>query len=112
MRQNLMPKAVAAILLGSLFGWYIHHDLVTWNLRGRDAFVAYQMCRFDMYMASPRPVVYNVIVTALLARPSPALSRWAHGSTSRSFSCIQSAIIQEIHTWPSQMSAGATQHFL
>jgi hypothetical protein len=67
MKQNLMPKVVAAILLGSLFGWYIHHDYATWSLRGRDAFIAHQTRRFDMYMASPRPIIHNLVVTALLA---------------------------------------------
>lgn len=67
MKQNLIPKVVAAILLGSLFGWYIHHDYVTWSLRGRDAFIAHQIRRFDMYMASPRPIAHNLVVTALLA---------------------------------------------
>lgn len=67
MKQNLMPKVVVALLLGSLLGWYIHHDYVTSSLRGRDAFIAYQMRRFDMYMASPRPIVHNLVVIALLA---------------------------------------------
>ena len=67
MKPSLMPKAVAAIVLGSLFGWYIHHDYVTWNLRGRDAFIAHQMHRFDIYMASPRPIVIILVGTSLLA---------------------------------------------
>ena len=41
MKQNFMPKAVAAILLGSLAGFDIHHGYVTWSLRGRDAFIAF-----------------------------------------------------------------------
>jgi hypothetical protein len=67
MKQNLIPKITAAILLGGLFGWYIHHDEASWGLRSRDAFLAYQTHRFDMYVVSPRPVAYNLIVMALLA---------------------------------------------
>ena len=67
MKQNLVPKVLAAMLLGILFGWYIHHDYVTWSLRGRDAFIAHQMRRFDMYFASPRPIAHSLVVTALFA---------------------------------------------
>jgi hypothetical protein len=64
--RDSINKILAAILLGGLMGWNIHHDEMTWGVRGREAFIAYQMHRFDMYMANPRPVVYSVIVTALL----------------------------------------------
>lgn len=67
MKPNLMSKVVASLLLGGLFGWYVHHDYVSWSLRGRDAFVAYQLRRFDLYMASPRPFAFNLIGMALLA---------------------------------------------
>ena len=65
MKQNWMSRVVVAILLGSLCGWFVHHDLVKWNLRGRDAFIAYQMHRFDLYMTSPRPLVHYLVTTAL-----------------------------------------------
>jgi hypothetical protein len=32
-----------------------------------EAFITYQLRRFDMNMATPSPMFYNVIVTALLA---------------------------------------------
>jgi len=67
MRENLVPKIVTAALLGSLFGWYIHHDEVRWGLLGREAFIASQMHRFDVNMVSPRPLAVTVVVMALLA---------------------------------------------
>ena len=67
LKRDFISKIMAAMLLGILFGWYIHHDLMTWAPRGREAFITYQMRRFDMNMATPRPVFYSVIVTALLA---------------------------------------------
>jgi hypothetical protein len=67
LNRDFISKIMAATLLGSLFGWYIHHDLMTWGQRGREAFITYQMRRFDMNMATPRPVFFTVIVTALLA---------------------------------------------
>jgi hypothetical protein len=65
MKRDFIGKITAAVLLGSLFGWYIHHDETTWSLRGREAFNAYQMHRFDLYIASPHPLVYSIFVTAL-----------------------------------------------
>jgi hypothetical protein len=67
MKLNLIPKAVAAILLGGLLGWYIHHDYVRWSLRGRAAFLEYQTQRFDMYMASPRSIMFSVVLATLFS---------------------------------------------
>jgi hypothetical protein len=67
LKRDFVSNIMAAMLLGGLFGWYIHHDLLTWGLRGREAFITYQLLRFDMNMATPSPVFYNVIVAALLA---------------------------------------------
>jgi len=57
---------VAAILLGGLFGWYVHYDSALWNLRGRDAFIAEQVHRFNTYISPPRPAVFTVIFSILL----------------------------------------------
>ena len=70
MKRDLISKVMSATLLGALFGWYVHHGYVTWNLRGRDAFIAYEMRRFDSYMAIPGPVLVNVISMALVATGS------------------------------------------
>jgi hypothetical protein len=67
MKRDLISKFMSATLLGALFGWYIHHDYVTWKLRGRDAFIAYQARRFDSSMAAPGPVLGIVIGMALFA---------------------------------------------
>ena len=66
MKHDLFSRLVAAVLLGIAFGWYIHYDYVRWNLRGQDAFVAFQMRRFDMYMATPPPAIASIVVMALL----------------------------------------------
>ena len=49
-----------------------------------------------------------VFEMGLVPRPSPALSRRTHGSTSRPLSRLLPAIFQEIHPWHSQMTIGAT----
>jgi hypothetical protein len=67
MKRDLISKIMSASLLGALFGWFVHHDYVTWKLRGRDAFIAYQARRFDSSMASPGPVLGIVIGMALFA---------------------------------------------
>jgi hypothetical protein len=51
---------LSALGMGILFGWYIHHDYVKWNRLGREAFSAYQLNRFDHYMASPRPIALTL----------------------------------------------------
>jgi len=66
MKQNFMSRVVAAILLGGLFGWYVHYDSALWNLRGRDAFIAEQVHRFNTYISPPRPAVFTVIFSILL----------------------------------------------
>jgi hypothetical protein len=67
MKREFVSKIMSAILLGGLFGWYIHFGLVTGNLRGREAFMAYQSHRFDLTYATPSPALSNVISAALLA---------------------------------------------
>jgi hypothetical protein len=66
MKRDSIAKIMAAVLLGSLSGWYIHHNELTWGLRGREAFITYELRRFDSYMITPRPIVYSILVTALL----------------------------------------------
>jgi len=67
MKRDFISKIMSATLLGALFGWGIHHNLITWNVRGREAFIAYEARRFDVNMATPSPVFSNVIVSVLLA---------------------------------------------
>ena len=67
MKRDFIGKIISATLLGTLAGWGVHHNLITWNLRGREAFMAYESRRFDMNMVTPHPVLSNVIVTVLFA---------------------------------------------
>ncbi|HTQ95284.1 MAG TPA: hypothetical protein VMH89_00685 [Candidatus Acidoferrum sp.] len=67
MKQNLLPKLFAAILLGSSIGWYSHHYYVKWNLRGRDAFIAYETHRYELFVASPGPLFNSLVFWALIA---------------------------------------------
>jgi hypothetical protein len=47
-------RLAAAVSSGVLFGLYMHHDYMTWSLRGRYAFIQDQTQRFDRFMLSPR----------------------------------------------------------
>jgi hypothetical protein len=67
MKRDFISRIISATLLGGLVGWSIHHNLITWNLRGREAFMVYEARRFDTNMATPSPVISNVIVAVLLA---------------------------------------------
>jgi hypothetical protein len=67
MKRDFISRIISATPLGGLVGWEIHHSLITWNLRGREAFIAYETRRFDMSMATPSPVLSNIIVAVLFA---------------------------------------------
>jgi hypothetical protein len=66
MTREIACRIMSAVLLGGLFGWYIHHSQVTWSVRGREAFIAYQAHRFDLIYANPSPASSSVVSTALL----------------------------------------------
>jgi len=51
---------MAALVLGSLLGSYIHHDYATWSRLGRQEFMAHQMLRFEEYIAVPQPTFHTV----------------------------------------------------
>jgi tetrahydromethanopterin S-methyltransferase subunit E len=59
-------RLVAAVTLGVLVGAYIRHDYMKWNRLGREAFIAHQAQRFDMYMATPRPALPTIIGAVLI----------------------------------------------
>jgi hypothetical protein len=68
MNSSLINKAIAVTLLGVIFGWYTHYDYVRWSLLGREAFIAHQMHRFELYMAVPRslvPTMFGGVVVAI-----------------------------------------------
>ncbi|MGD0955697.1 MAG: hypothetical protein ABR953_02565 [Candidatus Acidiferrales bacterium] len=55
-KPNLVGRIIAVLLFGLAIGFYFHHDHVTWNQLGREAFLAYQSQRFDRAMAVPDPL--------------------------------------------------------
>ncbi len=66
MKRELIGRFIAAVLIGMLFGSYIHHDYVKWSQRGREAFIAYQTHRFDRFMLSPHPAIATVFTFTFL----------------------------------------------
>ena len=52
-------RAIAAVVMGSIAGWYNHHIYVTWNQRGKDAFISHELQRFDMHMAHPHSLMFT-----------------------------------------------------
>jgi hypothetical protein len=68
MNPQLTNRAIAAAILGVMFGWYIHHDYTRWSQLGREAFIAHDVHRFDQYMAVPRPIgltMFGAVVVAI-----------------------------------------------
>src|ERR1700676_2760872 len=63
-------RVAAVIVMGLVAGSYTHHMYMTWNGRGKDAFIAYQLGRFDKYMAHPHSLMFtfasNVIAWAFI----------------------------------------------
>ena len=66
MKPTHLARALTAVLLGVLFGYYVHYDFLRWNQRGKDAFLAYQGHRFDQSMAAPHPTAITVIGMAIV----------------------------------------------
>ena|SRR5215831_133325 len=67
MNRNWSSKIFAAASFGILFGLYMHHDYVNWNRLGREALLAYDVRRFDLYMAQPLPIIVTVFGATVLA---------------------------------------------
>jgi len=55
-----LPRVAAAFVMGLLFGSYNHHMYMSWNRRGKDAFISYQLQRFDTHMAHPHSLIFTV----------------------------------------------------
>jgi hypothetical protein len=56
----LKSRISATALIGILAGCFIHHDYARWGHRGREAFSAFQMHRFDRYMLPTQPLLATV----------------------------------------------------
>jgi len=61
LNNNLLRRFIAALAMGAMLGGYRHHDYVKWGQRGREAFLAHQAHRFDLYMAAPHPSIVTVL---------------------------------------------------
>jgi hypothetical protein len=57
-------RLLAIFVMGILVGLYRYHDYVTWNQRGKDAFITNQLQRFDRYMAHPHSLLFTLVSTA------------------------------------------------
>ena len=57
-------RLLAILVMGILVGLYRYHDYLTWNRRGKDAFIANQLQRFDRYMAHPHSLFFTLASTA------------------------------------------------
>jgi len=55
-----LHRIAAALAMGLLFGSYNHHMYMSWNRRGKDAFISYQLQRFDTHMAQPHSLIFTV----------------------------------------------------
>jgi len=53
-------KLVSALLIGFLYGLYLHHTYVKWHRLGRAAFLEHEGQRFDRYMAIVSPTITSV----------------------------------------------------
>jgi hypothetical protein len=53
-------RVAAAFVMGLLFGSYNHHMYMSWNRRGKDAFISHQLQRFDTHMAQPHSLIFTV----------------------------------------------------
>jgi len=67
MKNTLAARLSAAGVSGILLAAYIHNDYVNWGTRGRDAFIAHQLQRFDRYMAIPQPMMNTMVSSVIFA---------------------------------------------
>ena len=68
MKASKMPRVLAAMFLGAMFGLYRHFRQMQWLGRGRDAFLADQSRAFDQIIqrhAAGVTLVAGVILAAV-----------------------------------------------
>jgi len=66
MNRHQTSRLLATLLLGVLFGWFLHHDSMKWNHLGRAAFLADQSHHFDTADTNPPPLAAMMVVSAIL----------------------------------------------
>jgi hypothetical protein len=65
--RKVVCRIFALLILGFSIGSYVHHDELKWHRRGREAFLADQMQRFDRNMANPHPTAIPILSATILA---------------------------------------------
>src|SRR5262249_13300134 len=66
MKPIHLARVLSGILIGMLFGYYIHYDYLRWSQRGREAYLAHQNLHFEKYIATPHPPVTLMIGTVIM----------------------------------------------
>jgi len=56
MSHNLIARAIAVVLLGILFGYYIHYDEGKTRKMGREQYVARETHKYDESKSDPTPL--------------------------------------------------------
>jgi len=64
--RHVTSRVAAAVLLGILCGLLVHYDEAKWGRRGRDAFIAHEIHRFESTMAEPPPVAAAIFGATIL----------------------------------------------
>jgi hypothetical protein len=67
MSHGVVSRILGTVLLGVLFGSYIHHDYSNWRQRGREEFLSHQSARFDRFICSPKPIVLTMFGALIAA---------------------------------------------
>src|SRR5262244_968034 len=69
MNYHLAARVAAVLLIGLLFGFYLHNDQQKWNRLGRQAYVDQQLATFDSRLAardSKPMLIFGSLLLSLL----------------------------------------------
>jgi|ERR1700677_2562417 hypothetical protein len=66
MKTQPLGRSIAALIMGTLSGLWVHHDYIKWGTRGQQAFIVHERARFDRFMVSPRSTIVVVIEYVLV----------------------------------------------
>jgi hypothetical protein len=65
---RLASRIITVLLIGVLFGLYVHGDNKKWSQLGRQAYMDHELADFESIKAEPQPAVFmiigSIIVTA------------------------------------------------
>ena len=67
MKATGRHRIASTVVIGVLFGWYIHHDYLRWHARGKEAFLAFSADTFKRNMDYPKPLAATVAATLIIA---------------------------------------------